>query len=347
MAVTVNFVFNYCNETSIKAIKRDHRFLSWIDLHALTAGSSKELGIHSQTIQKVCEEYVHRRKQFKKIKLNWRTSKRHTGWIPFRGSGIILSEDTVKYFGNILKFWKSRSLPEGSVIKGGNFNSDRRNRWYVNIQVEVPDPPKYQGTQPPVGIDLGLKIHMSLSDGTKYGYPKYYRLQEEKLGKAQRAHKKNQIKSINAKIANQRKDWLHKKTTDIVNKYGAIYVGDVNSSKLIKTNMSKSVMDSGWFMAKTFFGYKSQKLGKVFEERHETWSSCTCSVCLEETGPRGLSQLGIREWVCSNCGTLHDRDTNAALNILNPPSGHRRPNGNPWNLFREDAKRQETECSQR
>jgi len=97
--------------------------------------------------------------------------------------------------------------------------------------------------------------------------------------------------------------------------------------------MSKSVHDAGWFMAKTFFGYKATKLGKDFEERHEAWSSCTCSSCLEVTGPRGLKQLGVREWVCSNCGTLHDRDTNAALNILNLPLGHQRPNGNPRNKF--------------
>ena len=316
MAGTVNFVFNYCNETSVKAIKRDHRWLSGYDLQYLVAGSSKELGLHSQTVQGICREYVSRRKQFRKIKLNWRTAKRHTGWIPFSKAGIELRDDSVKYCNHSLRFWKSRSLPEGSVIKGGSFNSDRRNRWYINLQVEVSDPPKYAGVQPSVGIDLGLKTHMSLSDGKKYEYPRYYRLQEEKLGKAQRAHKKNQVKSISAKIANQRKDWLHKTTTEIVNNYSTIYVGDVSSSKLSKTNMAKSVLDAGWFMAKTFFGYKSQKLGKDFEEIAESWTSRTCSDCGAISDHQGLRGLSVREWVCSSCGSVHDRDINAAKNIL-------------------------------
>ena len=79
MSGTVNYVFNYCNETSIKAIKRDHRWLSGYDLQYLVAGSSKELGLHSQTVQGICREYVSRRNQFKKVKLNWRTAKRHKG----------------------------------------------------------------------------------------------------------------------------------------------------------------------------------------------------------------------------------------------------------------------------
>ena len=316
MAGTVNFVFNYCNETSIKAIKRDHRWLSGYDLQYLVAGASKELGLHSQTVQGVCREYVSRRNQFKKVKLNWRTAKRHTGWIPFSKAGIEFHDDSVRYCRHTLRFWKSRSLPEGSVIKGGSFNSDRRGRWYVNIQVETSDSPTYHGTQPPVGIDLGLKTHMSLSDGKKYEYPRYYRLQEEKLGKAQRAHKKNQVKSISAKIANQRKDWVHKATTEIVNNYSTIYVGDVSSSKLAKTKMAKSVLDASWSMAKTFFGYKSIKLGKVFTEVAEAWTSRTCSDCGAIGNHQGLSGLSVREWICSNCGTLHDRDTNAALNIL-------------------------------
>lgn len=336
MANKVNFVFNYCNETSIKAIRRDHRFLSRFDLHNLVSGSSKELSLHSQTLQVVCQEYTSRRKQFKKVKLNWRTYKRHTGWIPFSKSGIKLNVDNVRYCKHTFKFWKSRSIPENGEIRSGSFNSDRRGRWYVNIQVKLPDSNKYQGTQPPVGIDLGLKTHMTLSDGTKYEYPRYYRFQEEKLRKAQTAHKKNQVKNISAKIANRRKDWLHKVTTRIVKNYSAIFIGNVSSNKLAKTNMAKSIMDSGWFMTKTFFGYKSQKLGKDFEERNESGSSCTCSVCLEKTGPRGLSQLGVREWKCSKCGTLHDRDTNAALNILRFPSkALEASNGNSRQTCRE------------
>ena len=89
--------------------------------------------------------------------------------------------------------------------------------------------------------------------------------------------------------------------------------GTVNFAK---TKMAKSVLDASWSMAKTFFGYKSIKLGKVFTEVAEAWTSRTCSDCGAIGNHQGLSGLSVREWICSNCGTLHDRDTNAALNIL-------------------------------
>ena len=322
MTSSVNYVWNYCNETSIKAIKRDHKFLSGYDLSCLTSGSSIVLGLHSQTIQSVCEEYALRRKQFHKAKLNWRTVKRQPGWIPFKKSSIKVTSDTVTYRKQVLKFYNSRSIPTDVKIKSGSFTSDKRGRWYVNISFEVPTPERCKVIQPEIGIDLGLKTTMTLSDGTKYDKPRHYRLSECKLAMAQRAHKKRQVKSISARIANQRKDWIHKTTTEIIKAHSVIRVGNVSSSKLIKTHLSKSVHDASWSMAKTFFEYKAAKLGKVFEEVNEAWSSCTCSACFQRTGPSGLSQLDVREWICSNCGVVHDRDINAAKNILiNSPFG--------------------------
>ena len=80
--------------------------------------------------------------------------------------------------------------------------------------------------------------------------------------------------------------------------------------------MAKSVYDSGWATLKTMLAYKAIPLGVVFKVVNENYSSVTCSVCFERSGPRGLSGLGVREWYCSACGTDHDRDVNAAQNIL-------------------------------
>lgn len=96
---------------------------------------------------------------------------------------------------------------------------------------------------------------------------------------------------------------------------GAIFVGNVSSEKLVKTKMAKSTLDAGWSMFKTMLEYKSHQAGVVFEEVNESYSTQTCSQCGSIEGPKGLSGLGVREWTC-DCGAVHDRDTNAAKNIL-------------------------------
>jgi putative transposase len=93
-------------------------------------------------------------------------------------------------------------------------------------------------------------------------------------------------------------------------------VGDVSSLKLVGTRMAKSVLDSGWGLLKNFLEYKSQQAARTFEVVSERNTSVTCSICGALSGPRGVNGLIVRSWVCSDCGELHDRDVNAARNIL-------------------------------
>lgn len=153
----------------------------------------------------------------------------------------------------------------------------------------------------------------------------FYRDQQEKLAVAQRARNKKRVKAIHAKIANRRKDALHKFSRELVNRSGEIYVGNVKSSSLTSTRMAKSVLDAGWAMLKTMLSYKCDHAGIVFKEVNESYTTQTCSNCgaLPDSRPRGIAGLGIREWVCSECGVAHDRDINAAKNIL--AVGHGRP----------------------
>ena len=132
------------------------------------------------------------------------------------------------------------------------------------------------------------------------------------------------VKAIHAKIKNQRKDALHKFSTTMVQQNAAIFVGDVASAKLVKTNMAKSTLDAGWAMLKTMLGQKSHQAGVVFEEVNEAYTTQTCSCCgvIPASSPKGRAGLRIREWTCSECGAVHDRDVNAARNIL--AAGHRR-----------------------
>ena len=139
---------------------------------------------------------------------------------------------------------------------------------------------------------------------------------------AQRANKKKRVKAIHAKIKNRRADAIHKFTTQLVREHSFIVVGNVSSSGLAKTKMAKSVLDAGWFMLKTQLDYKSKAMQGVFLEVNEAYSTQTCSCCgsVSVNSPKGRAGLGIREWTCPDCGALHDRDVNAARNIL--AAGH-------------------------
>ena len=311
-ARSCNFVWNFCNESQEHALRWNQRWPTGFDLNKLTAGCSKELGLHSQTVQTVGEEYAARRKQFKKRKLRWR-GKRSLGWIPFKASGIKVVDDTVTYAGNTFRFWKRRDIP--GAIKTGNFAQDSRQRWYVNFVVDVPESEVTTGTKQ-IGIDLGLKTLATCSNGSKIEAPRWYRNQQRRIAEHQRKKRSRQARNLQAKIANRRKDFLHKESDRLTKECELIVVGDVGSSKLTQTKMAKSVNDAGWALFKNLLSYKAMARKVVYREVSERFSTQTCSGCGAISGPKGREGLGVREWVCGECGAVHDRDVNAALNIL-------------------------------
>ena len=327
MSRDVNTVWNYCNEISHKAIVDRKKFLSGFDLNNLTSGFTKCEGvlIGAHTTQEVCENYAIRRKQFKKSKLKWRVSnrKRSTysmGWVPFKKGSIKYKNGQIKFLGHHFSLWDSYGLSKYE-FRSGSFSEDSRGRWYLNVVVSV-DVATSSGTKL-VGIDLGLKECAVTSDGDRLEGRNYRKL-EEKLRKAQRAKKKTRTRAIHAKIKNKRKDEQHKFTTKLIKDYGAVFIGNVNSNKLVKTKMAKSVLDAGWGQLKTMLEYKSRWAGVVYMEVNENYTTQTCSCCgaISANSPKGRAGLRIREWTCTGCGALHDRDINAARNIL--ALGHER-----------------------
>ena len=327
MAREVNQVWNFCNETSHRAIRERRQWLSGYDLQKLTNGFSKCDGIHigSPTVQQVCEDYAKARKQFKKAKLRWRvsnpqSSKYSLGWIPFKARALQYKAGQIQFAGQRFNLWDSYGLADYE-LRAGSFSQDTRGRWYLNVVVKV-QPQSTAGTAS-VGIDLGLKEAAVTSTGERIE-GRFYRKLEAQLGMAQRAHKKQRVRAIHAKIANQRKDLLHQFSTRLVKHNAAIFVGDVASAKLVKTTMAKSTLDAGWSMLKTMLEYKSHQAGIVFEVVNESYTTQTCSCCgsIPASSPKGRAGLRIREWTCSDCGAEHDRDVNAAKNIL--AAGHRR-----------------------
>ena len=165
-----------------------------------------------------------------------------------------------------------------------------------------------------IGIDLGLKDLATISTGEKIEHPRWYRRIEQRIATAQRAHKKKQVRKLHDKAKAQRNDHLHKISTRLVQSHAAIFVGNVNTASLAKTNMAKSVLDAGWSTFRQQLAYKAIRHQVLFKEVNEAYSTQTCSSCASVEGPKGLSGLGIRQWRCG-CGAVHDRDVNAAKNI--------------------------------
>lgn len=318
-ARAVNTVWNFCNESQQKAVNYKRKWLSWQDLQNLTSGSYEELDISANTIQMVCREYDSSRRAKKKRWLKWRvsnqkSSKHSLGWIPLGPGNVKFKDGMFVFRKRKYKAKVTRDLKDGQTFRSGSFSQDSLGHWYINLVVDV-QTTKSNGTDA-IGIDLGLKDFATLSNGEKIQNPRLYHNMESRIAMAQRAKKKKHVKKLHMKVRNKRNDYLHKISTSLVKQHGAIFVGNVNASSLAKTNMAKSVLDAGWSKFRSQLAYKAIRHQVVYKEVNEAYSTQTCSSCGNRTGPRGLNGLGIRQWTCSNCGTVHDRDVNAAKNIV-------------------------------
>ena len=224
--------------------------------------------------------------------------------------------------GDVLVRW-SRELPSGpssvTVI------ADAAGRYFASFVVEAGDDPLPQ-TDNEAGIDLGLTHFAVLSDGRKVANPRFLRRAERKLGKAQKALSRKvrgssngakariKVARVHARVADARRDWLHKESTRIIRDNQAVYVEDLCVAGLGRTRLAKSVHDAGWSAFTLMLEYKARRHGRAFGKagRFEPTSQ-VCSACGMKDGPKPLS---VREWACGACGMVHDRDVNAARNIV-------------------------------
>jgi IS605 OrfB family transposase len=332
-AFEVNQVWNAANAESaefswvaIPEVGHLNLGTSEFDLNNSLKGirAERNMTIGAATVQSVIGQHAKSRKQFKKNKLNWRCSggaKKALGWIPFKSAGIKWVNGCVRFCGKFFKVYDSYGLSQYE-LGTGCFSEDARGRWYFNTTVKIDTHQHAENGQ--IGIDLGLKTTATCSNGERLERQDCYRKLELKLAKAQRARDKQRVQAIHAKIKNTRKDAIHKFTNKIVKENSLIIVGNVSSQKLAKTKMAKSVLDAGWFMLKSQLEYKSIATQAVFLEVNENYTTQTCSCCglISANSPKGRAGLRIREWTCAECGTTHDRDINAAQNIL--ALGHKR-----------------------
>lgn len=329
----VNFVWNYVNELSFKHLQRTGKFFSAYDLAVYTKGSCEFLNLHSQTIQAISETHAKSRKQFKKAKLKWRTNNpkaRHKslGWIPFKKSAIkhvktqlsgkkclksTIQLSLTKGHKLTIELWDSYNLAL-YTINTCTLVQDARGRWYACVTIKEPAETRCGDRN--VGIDLGCKESATTSNGCKLSIKQTHKW-AAKLGVAQRARNKNRVKAIHAKVKNTRQDLIHKFTHGLVKNNALIVVGKLNSKLFTSTKLAKSVYDAGWFEIKRQLGYKCKYAGCYYIEVNERYTTQTCSCCGSRcNSPKGRAGLGIREWMCVTCNTVHDRDVNAAKNIL-------------------------------
>ena len=228
----------------------------------------------------------------------------------------------VAKIGDIRVRW-SRELP--STPSSVTVIKDSAGRYFASFVVEVDDKPLPETTHE-VGIDLGLTHFAVLSNGKKIASPKFLRRAERRLRKAQKALSRKQkgsnnrkkaaarVAKLHARVADARRDHHHQLSTAIIRENQAVFVEDLNVAGLGRTRLAKSVYDAGWSQFVAMLEYKAARYGRTFARIDRfAPTSQVCSACGALDGPKPLH---VRSWACKECGTVHDRDVNAAKNIL-------------------------------
>ena len=203
---------------------------------------------------------------------------------------------------------------------------DPSGRWFVVLHADIPGPAPLPPGGQNVGVDLGLKDFAVLSTGEHIPHPGHMERHEQRLkryqrklarcqqGSANRAKARVKVARQHARVADARRDFLHKTSTDLVRRFDGIAVEDLAVRNMVRNrSLAKAISRTGWAQFRAFLGYKTERYGRELAIVDRWYpSSKTCSACGHLLA--SLS-LGTRSWVCPGCGVLHQRDINAAKNI--------------------------------
>lgn len=220
----------------------------------------------------------------------------------------------------------SRTIPRAAKVTTVTVSKDAAGRYFVSMLCDDAVEPKAEAAGK-VGIDLGLTHFAILSTGEKVAAPNTFRKHEAKLaklqrrlakkqkGSARRAKAKRKVARLHAKVADARRDFLHKLSTRLINENQVIAIESLAVSNMQKNrHLAKSISDAGWAEFVRQLEYKAQWYGRTLVGIDRWYpSSKRCSDCGHTVSKLPLS---VREWVCPECGATHDRDINAARNVL-------------------------------
>ena len=351
MARQVNQVWNYCNETSYRAITRDGRWLHHFDfVRAPLKGTSLAIAetwvgdahIPQLTVGEVAKEYCTRRDQFRKTYLRWRGSVRHKsnyslGWVPFHKQTIRYEAGRVRFAGVWFRLRNPERLEDEGLERGaGAFVENAEGHWYFCVTVKKPavlEPRRHAPNARPVGVHLGTSRVAGASDRRRLDANKWRqdgpareRLLKRQLLAGQRKHgrpgagvRARQLR-LHRRIANRRRDALHKFANRLVEDASAVFVGGLETGRLPAPGKPKSVFDPAYGDLARMLVYKCTYAGIPCESAIEGEAlSQTCSSCgayAPQGTPQGLGGGGMREWACDACGAVLDRAVNAARNVL-------------------------------
>lgn len=228
-----------------------------------------------------------------------------------------------------VKIKQHRQISPDYVLKSVTISQTPSGKYYASILYQYENQVQQITSQTFLGLDYSMHELYKDSDGNEPEYPRYYRKAEKKLAREQRKlslmqkssnnRNKQRIKvaELHEKVANQRKDFLHKQSRQIANAYDCVCIENLDMKAMAQClNFGKSVSDNGWGMFTVFLAYKLAERGKQLVKVDRFFaSSQTCSVCGYKNSE--TKNLSVRAWDCPNCRTHHDRDVNAAINIRN------------------------------
>ena len=306
---------NYCN----RVLKNEYVWLREIDKFALTNSI--------YNMDNAFNKFFKEHSGYPKFKSKRDNNKSYT--TNYTNGNISVDYDNNKIKLPKLKYVKAKlHRIFNGIIKNATISQVPSGKYYVSILVETNDEFKKTVLKNVIGIDLGIKDLCITSDGVKYKNPKIIKKYEKKIKRLQRSlcrkeNKSNNSKKLKQKLAkvhekirNIRCDYLHKVSHKIINENQVIITENLRVKNMMKNhNLASSISDVSWYELTRQITYKAEWYGRKHIRINTFYaSSQLCHVCGYQNSE--TKNLHIRDWLCPNCNTNHDRDINAAKNIL-------------------------------